>query len=125
MDVQTQEFAESGNVMHREMRALNLRKVNENMAAGMPFRSDQGEIWDKVAELACDMKVVSSTGAMRDVYEARGPTSTGISRAPGWPKARRSSRFATRSIAPNTTPTRISRSTRSATACSAPIVGAT
>ena len=70
--MQTQEFAESGNVMHREMRALNLRKVNENLAAGMPFRSDQGEIWDKVAELACDMKVVSSTGAMRDVYEAKG-----------------------------------------------------
>ncbi|MCX6572812.1 MAG: hypothetical protein NTX99_02360 [Candidatus Aminicenantes bacterium] len=70
--MQSREFAESGNVMHREMRALNLRKVNENLAAGMPFRSDQGEIWDGVAKLACDMKVVSSTGAMRDVYEAKG-----------------------------------------------------
>ncbi len=58
--------------MHREMRALNVRKVNENLASVNQFRSDQGEIWDKVAELACDMKVVSSTGAMRDVYEAKG-----------------------------------------------------
>jgi hypothetical protein len=70
--MQTREFAESGNVMHREMRALNLRKVNESLAEDKKFRSDQGEIWNKVAELACDMKVVSSTGAMRDVYDAKG-----------------------------------------------------
>ena len=69
---QEREFAESGNVMHREMRALNVRKVNENLASVNQFRSDQGEIWDGVAKLACDMKVVSSTGAMRDVYEAKG-----------------------------------------------------
>jgi hypothetical protein len=70
--MQSPEFAESGNVMHREMRALNVRKVNENLASVLQFRSDQGEIWNKVAELACDMKVVSSTGAMNDVYKARG-----------------------------------------------------
>jgi hypothetical protein len=69
---QERDFRESGNVMHREMRALNVRKVNENLASVNLFRSDQGEIWDKVSELACDMKVVSRTGAMRDVYEAKG-----------------------------------------------------
>ncbi len=68
---QSREFAESGNVMHREMRALNVLQVNESLKSVKQFRSDQGEIWDKVAELACDMNVPSSTGAMRDVYAAK------------------------------------------------------
>ena len=66
------EFKESGNVMHREMRALNVRQVNESLSSEKRFRSDQGEIWDKVAELSRDMAVASSTGAMHDVYEAKG-----------------------------------------------------
>lgn len=69
---QEREFKESGNVMHREMRALNLRQVSASLSSAKQFRSDQGEIWDKVAELACDMAVPSATGAMRDVYEAKG-----------------------------------------------------
>ncbi len=68
---QSREFAESGNVMHREMRALNVVQVNQSLKSVKQFRSDQGEIWDKVAELACDMNVPSSTGAMRDVYAAK------------------------------------------------------
>jgi len=66
------EFRESGNVMHREMRMLNVRKVSESLRSSKLFRSDQGEIWDKVAELHCDMAVPSRTGAMGDVYEAKG-----------------------------------------------------
>ena len=66
------ELKESGNVMHREMRALNVRQVSASLRSVKQFRSDQGEIWDKVAELACDMAVPSPTGAMRDVYEAKG-----------------------------------------------------
>lgn len=69
---QEREFKESGNVMHREMRALNVRRVSESLASVKQFRSNQGEIWDKVSELACDMKVPSATGAMNDVYQAKG-----------------------------------------------------
>lgn len=65
-------FRESGNIMHREMRGLNLVRVNRSLDAGLSFRSDQGEIWDKVAEMACDLEVPSRTGAMRDVFEAKG-----------------------------------------------------
>lgn len=68
---QSKESMESGNVMHREMRALNVRKVSESLMSGRQFRSDQGEIWDKVDELACDMAVPSRTSAMWDVYEAK------------------------------------------------------
>ena len=69
---QSREFLESGNVMHREMRMLNVQKVSESLRSARQFRSDQGEIWDKVAELGRDMEVPSVTGAMRDVYEAKG-----------------------------------------------------
>jgi hypothetical protein len=78
---QEREFKESGNVMHREMRAKNVRRVNENLASVRQFRSDQGEIWDDVAKLACDMQVASGTGAMRDVYEARGADLEGYLRS--------------------------------------------
>ncbi len=47
------------------------RKVSESLRSSRQFRSDQGEIWDKVAELHCDLAVPSRTGAMRDVYEAK------------------------------------------------------
>jgi len=69
---QGREFLESGNVMHREMRMLNVRKVSESLRAVRQFRSDQGEVWDKVHELACVMDVPTRTGAMTDVYEAKG-----------------------------------------------------
>lgn len=69
---QGREFAESGNVMHREMRAANVRNVNASLASIKQFRSNQGEIWDKVEELHCDLKVPAGTGAMNDVYQAKG-----------------------------------------------------
>jgi hypothetical protein len=69
---QEREFMESGNVMHREMRAKNLRRVNASLASVKQFRSDQGEIWDDVAVLASELAVPTSTGAMRDVYLAKG-----------------------------------------------------
>lgn len=66
------QFAESGNVMHREMRALNLGRVSASLFARKEFRSDQNEIWEKVSEMACEMNVPTATGAMRDVYAAKG-----------------------------------------------------
>lgn len=79
---ESREFRESGNVMHREMRMANVRKVNQSLERGdRAFRSDQGEIWNKVAEMACDLKVVTGTGAMRDVFEAKGSDLNGYLRA--------------------------------------------
>ncbi len=69
---ESREFAESGNVMHKSMRAVNAREVNLNLDASKEFCSNQGMIWDNVAAMAFDMKVSSRTGAMRDVFEARG-----------------------------------------------------
>jgi hypothetical protein len=66
------EFRDSGNVMHREMRALNVREVSASLASSGQFRSDQGEIWDKVDELHADLAVPQRTAAMNDVYQAKG-----------------------------------------------------
>jgi len=63
---------ESGNVMAKSMRAVNLCEVNRSLELSEEFRSNQAMIWDNVAEMARDMKVASRTGAMRDVYDARG-----------------------------------------------------
>jgi hypothetical protein len=68
----SREFAESGNVMAASMRGVNLREVNRCLEVSKEFRSNQAKIWDNVAEMASDMKVISRTGAMRDVFEARG-----------------------------------------------------
>lgn len=69
---QGREFAESGNLMHREMRAANVRRVNASLVSSRQFRSDQSEIWAKVNELHCEMAVPERTGAMNDVYQAKG-----------------------------------------------------
>ncbi len=69
---QSRMFQESGNMMPREMRRGNVEKVSMSLVADGSFRSDQREVWDHVAKLACDLEVPSRTGAMRDVFEAKG-----------------------------------------------------
>lgn len=68
----SEEMADSGNVMHREMRALNVRRVSENLFERKSFDSDQSMIWNRITDLACEMGAPSATGAMSDVYEAKG-----------------------------------------------------
>jgi hypothetical protein len=69
---ESRQFAESGNVMHMRMRAVNVQEVNLNLVTSKEFRSNQARIWNGVAELASGMGVDSRTGAMRDVFEAKG-----------------------------------------------------
>lgn len=78
---QGREFVESGNVMHREMRLLNVQKVSANLISKLGFRSDQGEIWDKVEELHSELAVPSRTAAMKDVYDAKGADLDGYLRS--------------------------------------------
>lgn len=64
----TPEFRESGNVMAANLRARKHRAVSANLANSGRRASDQGEVWDGVAEMASSFRVDSNTGAMRDVY---------------------------------------------------------
>jgi protein-tyrosine phosphatase len=64
----SREFQESGNVMAANLRARKGRTVSENLATSGRRASDQSDVWDGVAEMACCFQVASDTGAMRDVY---------------------------------------------------------
>ena len=68
----SKEFKESGNVMARSMRCLNIRDVNLSLRRSGEFLSNQAAIWDNVAGIANELSVNSRTGAMRDVFEAKG-----------------------------------------------------
>lgn len=64
-------FADSGVVMSPRMRARKMNSVTRSVRAEGTFRSDQGEVWDGVAELACATSTGSPTGAMRDTFAQR------------------------------------------------------
>ncbi|MBM3311401.1 MAG: hypothetical protein FJY80_07830 [Candidatus Aminicenantes bacterium] len=51
---------------------LIVQRVSASLSEGRAFRSDQGEIWNKVDELHCELAVPSQTAAMNDVYKAKG-----------------------------------------------------
>ncbi len=65
------DFGESGNIMERSGRGMNMREVHANLAVSKEYRADQGQVWERVAHLADDAGVRPSTGAMRDVFESR------------------------------------------------------
>jgi hypothetical protein len=64
-------FFESGHHMSPALREINMRGVNASLRTGRQFRSDQGAVWDAIACESAAAGVVSETGAMRDVFEAK------------------------------------------------------
>ena len=69
---ESREFAESGHQMDRKMRGANMRAVHASLAVSNEFRSDQGMVWNEVEKLSQEAAVPSMTGAMKDVYDAKG-----------------------------------------------------
>jgi hypothetical protein len=64
-------FSESGNVMAYKTRSRKTRSVHSSLeACGAPI-SDQGEVWDGIAELQAKAGAHSPTSAMNDVFKAR------------------------------------------------------
>jgi len=64
-------FSESGNVMAYKSRSRKTRSVQSSLeACGAPI-SDQGEVWEGIAELQAKSGAHSPTAAMSDVYKAR------------------------------------------------------
>jgi hypothetical protein len=64
-------FEESGYIMSAKLRRVKNASVCENLKSARSFRSDQGAVWDEIAVQARLNKVGSSTGAMKDVLEAK------------------------------------------------------
>jgi len=64
-------FDDSGHIAAHRVRGAAKRSVSENLKAGLQFRSDQGAVWDNVADVLQDCSVLSSTGAMKDAFDSR------------------------------------------------------
>jgi hypothetical protein len=64
-------FHESGNVMARSIRSRKNQSVSDSLNASASFRSDQGGVWDGIADLQQATASHSPTQAMRDVYESQ------------------------------------------------------
>lgn len=62
-------FFDSENVANLPLRAAKNVAVSRNLHSKVGYLSDQGEVWDGVSRLQVKAKVMSQTGAMRDVYE--------------------------------------------------------
>ena len=64
-------FKESGNVMAYKSRSRKARSVHRSLETSGDHQSDQGEVWDGIAELQDKAGASSPTSAMSDVYKAR------------------------------------------------------
>jgi len=64
-------FSESGNVMAYKSRSRKARSVHISLEACGTPTSDQGEVWEGIAELQAKACAPSPTSAMSDVYKAR------------------------------------------------------
>jgi len=66
----TDAFFASGHLMAHSIRARKNQSVSESLTTDASFRSNQGEVWEGIAELQSAAKSPSPTSAMRDVFEA-------------------------------------------------------
>lgn len=64
-------FEESGHIMSAKLRSVKNASVHENLKSMRVHRSDQGAVWDEIAMQARMNKVSPTTGAMKDVLEAK------------------------------------------------------
>ncbi len=67
----TPEFHDSDVIMAKRAMAKKARTVSNSLRNEKAYRSDQGQVWDDIANMSLSAGVSSDTGAMRDVYESR------------------------------------------------------
>ena len=67
----TDVFFDSDIIMHKTARAKKNVSVRASLRQSQSYASDQGQVWDDIAELHEDAGTQSGSGAMRDMYEQR------------------------------------------------------
>ncbi|MBW1644019.1 MAG: hypothetical protein JRJ76_14400, partial [Deltaproteobacteria bacterium] len=65
----SKEFSSSEKMMHASLRRKHQEDVKLSLKREKSYRSNQGRIWDDIADKSARMKVNSPTHAMADVYE--------------------------------------------------------
>lgn len=68
---ESREFGDSGNIMHRNVRAQKLSSVSDSLRRSRSYRSDQGAVWEGISHFSMAMNIQSPTGAMKDLFEAK------------------------------------------------------
>jgi len=66
----TNEFASGKRMMHPSLRRQHQQDVKSSLDRGEGYCSDQGRIWDDIAEKSSRMQVHAPTGAMAAVFES-------------------------------------------------------
>jgi hypothetical protein len=65
---QSRNFDSGEKIMHFSLRREHQKEVSKNLREERSFRSNQGMIWDELADKAARMKVSAPTGAMEDIF---------------------------------------------------------
>ena len=66
------DFRHGSRVTHASLRRDYQQDVSASLAQGRGYRTDQGRIWNELAQKANRMQTTSPTGAMADMFETRG-----------------------------------------------------
>jgi hypothetical protein len=64
------EFTGAQRIMHASLRRQHQQDVKFSLKRGQGYRSDQGRIWEDIADKAARMKVHAPTGALGAVFES-------------------------------------------------------
>ena len=67
-------FSSQERMMSSNLRAMKAEQVHNSIRTSREFRSNQGAIWDSIAEKADRMEAQCPTGAMSSIYEKEMPT---------------------------------------------------
>ena len=67
----SREFQSTDYAMSSDIRKKKMRSVSESLKHKSTFESNQGEIWDEVANLNKKAGAQSSTGSMKDGFDAK------------------------------------------------------
>ncbi|MEA3232023.1 MAG: DUF6569 family protein [Thermodesulfobacteriota bacterium] len=67
---ESDEFASGNRMMHPSLRREHQHDVKFSLSRGEGYRSDQGRIWEDIAEKSIRMKVDAPTEAMSAVFES-------------------------------------------------------
>lgn len=65
---ESETLADSDAMLAGKVRSRKVRSVSASLRQSEGFRSDQGGVWDGIAEMHAKAKIRSATGAMKDVY---------------------------------------------------------
>lgn len=66
----SEHFSNSDSMLNYDIRKEKSFDVSNSLRSSGEYRSDQGKVWNRIDEMAADLKVKSGTGAMKDVFNS-------------------------------------------------------